>query len=91
MRYSQVQENVGFHYLTKQDLCHAHSNRKSDLVNHDKLLFSKLLSVLPDFQTTSLNSKESQDVSGQLVQSKHHVIRSLAALIWSRFVLFRVY
>lgn len=88
MHYSQVQENVCFRYLTRQDLCHAHSNHKSDLVNHEKLLFSKLLSVLPDSQTTSLNSKEYQDASGQLVQSKHYVIRSLAALIQSLFVLF---
>lgn len=88
MRYSQVQDNVGFHHLTKQDLCHAHSNHKSNLVNHERLLFSKLLSVLPDSQTTSLNSKESQDAGGQLVQSTHCVIRSLADQIWSLLVLF---
>lgn len=83
MRYSQEQDNVGFHHLTKQDLCHAHSNHKSNLVNHKRLLFSKLLSVLPDSQTTSLNSKESQDAGGQLVQSAHRMIRSLADQIWS--------
>lgn len=82
----QAQENVGFHYLAKEDLCHAHSNHKSDLVNHEKRLFSMSLSVLPDSQTTSLNSEESQDASGQLVQSKHYGIRSVGALTRSLFV-----